>query len=188
MTNEHNQELTDALGANTMAQIHATQSTEGSASDLQQSLTTAMHATDESTATSSFLSSNIAGLTGRLQENLSASESLREAVWHMSQVSQQVANALLNNRTSTETLAGCFPASTLSNNQLTASTDNLSPKIESLQEQIARLNLSIGSLTNVIEQSMRAQNNTDAQLMELCKLLADQWGPQPVDSTNGDRW
>ncbi len=71
MTSQHQEQLADALGANTIAQIHATQSTEGSTSDLRESLTTARHATDESTATSSFLSSNVASLTGVLQKKTS---------------------------------------------------------------------------------------------------------------------
>lgn len=132
MTSQHQEQLADALGANTIAQIHATQSTEGSTSDLRESLTTARHATDESTATSSFLSSNVASLTGVLQENLAASESLQETIWHMTQANHQATNALVNSRNSTDALSACLPPSTLSTNQLAASTDNLAPKIESL--------------------------------------------------------
>ncbi len=188
MTSNHQQELADALGANTIAQIHATQSTEGSTGDLRESLTTARHATDESTATSSFLSSNVASLTGALQENRAATESLRETVWLMTQANQQATNALTNNRNSTEALYGCIPASTLSTNQLATSTDNLAPKVESLQEQIGKLNQSVSSLTNVIERSIRTQDETSTQLTELCKLLADKLDSQPLNNLSEDRY
>lgn len=188
MISQHQEQLADALGANTIAQIHATQSTEGSTSDLRESLTTARHATDESTATSSFLSSNVASLTGVLQENLAASESLQETIWHMTQANHQATNALVNSRNSTDALSACLPPSTLSTNQLAASTDNLAPKIESLQEQIGRLNQSVTSLTNVIERSMRAQDDASTQLMELYKLIADKFDSQIISNADDGRY
>ncbi|MGV0583390.1 hypothetical protein ABQE45_06510 [Mycobacteroides chelonae] len=188
MTSQHQEELTDALGANTVAQIYATQSTEGSTSELRESLTTARHATDESTATSSFLSSNVASLTGVLQENLAASESLQETIWHMAQANHQATNALVNSRNSTEALSACIQPSRLSTDQLAASTDNLAPKIESLQEQIGRLNQSVTSLTNTIERSMRAQDDACTQLMELYKLIADKFDSQIVSNPGEARY
>ncbi|EHM20054.1 hypothetical protein MMAS_13390 [Mycobacteroides abscessus subsp. massiliense CCUG 48898 = JCM 15300] len=71
---------------------------------------------------------------------------------------------------------------------MAASTDNLAPKIESLQEQIGRLNQSVTSLTNVIERSMRAQDDASTQLMELYKLIADKFDSQIISNADDGRY